>query len=322
MKPKREHLARYIALAVIFILVCLFYVGKLVNYQIAGQDYYTMARGARTYTRTVPIQALRGQIYDTNGVPLITNSYSHNVNLDAGSIPRQNDEKNDFLLDVLAKYAAYGGTWTAPECAFKLDFSGETLTGSWNESYIRREDGTFSVLARRLFKIVDELTEKERDADQTPDANETLSLLLSRYSLTYTQGKGKSKQTLLTYENNEDSATLLALRLDMELRNFSSETSSCLSQFPRGKSVSSREFDSPSQPLAGNRFPRGSLIRESLFATPIMARRPNSTRTTSLPLSRSAMFPKPKSVVEALGQRQPHDNQYKPNDNRPRKRLA
>ena len=224
MKVRREHIARYIALAVVFVLVCLFYEIKLVNYQIAGQDYYTMARGARTYTRTVPIRALRGQIYDANGVPLVTNKYSYNVNLDAGSIPRYNDERNEFLLSVLAKYASKGGVWTAPDCAFKLDFSGELPTGTWNESYIRREDGTFTTFAKRLFKIVDELTEKERPEDEAPDADTALSLMLSRYGLTVTEGKGKNRVTRLAYENYADVATLLSLRLDMELNNFSSES--------------------------------------------------------------------------------------------------
>ncbi len=103
MKPKREHIARYVILAVVFIVACLFYLGKLVNYQIAGQDYYTMARAGRTYTRTVAIKALRGQIYDANGVPLVTNEYSYNVSLDAGSIARDNETRNAFLLDVISK---------------------------------------------------------------------------------------------------------------------------------------------------------------------------------------------------------------------------
>lgn len=218
---KREYLTRYVALAVVFVLVCLFYVGKLINYQVAGQDYYTMTQAGRTYTRTRPIQALRGQIYDANGKPLVTNKYSYSVNLDAGSIPRNNTEKNNFLLGLLGKYAALGGTWTPPDCAFIPDFSSGIPTASWNEAYIRRADGSFSVYAQRLFKIIDELTEKERDPATAPDAADSFALILRRYSLTYTEGSGKSKKTLLTYEDNEDTATLLALRLDMELNNFS-----------------------------------------------------------------------------------------------------
>ena len=76
MKPKREHIARYVILAVVFIVACLFYLGKLVNYQIAGQDYYTMARASRTYTRTVPVRALRGQIAE--------NGYGTRLSVDGG----------------------------------------------------------------------------------------------------------------------------------------------------------------------------------------------------------------------------------------------
>ena len=224
MKPKREHIARYVILAVVFIVACLFYLGKLVNYQIAGQDYYTMARAGRTYTRTVAIKALRGQIYDANGVPLVTNEYSYNVSLDAGSIARDNETRNAFLLDVLSKYASTGGEWTVPDCAFRLDFSGDLPSATWNDSYIRREDGTFTVLAKRLFKLVDELSETERAEDEAPDADTSLSLILSRYGLTYTEGKGKERVTRLTFADNADTLTLLSLRLDMELRNFSEES--------------------------------------------------------------------------------------------------
>ena len=220
---RREHLARYIALGAIFVVVCLIYVGRLINYQVAGQDYYTMSQRQRTYTRTVPIQALRGQIFDRNGVPLVSNVYSYTVSLDAGSIPRANDEKNAFLLDVLEKYASTGGVWSAPECAFAADLSGETPTAAWNESYIRREDGSFSVMARRLFKLVDEIAETERDENEAPDATESLSLILSRYGLTKTEGKGKDRVTKLAY-GEADALTLLSLRLDMELRNFSAES--------------------------------------------------------------------------------------------------
>ena len=221
---KREFLVRYVALATAFVLVCLIYVGQLINYQVAGQDYYTMTQSGRTYTRKRPIQALRGQIYDANGKPLVTNKYSYSVNLDATSLPRKNTEQNDFLLSVLERYKALGGTWTSPECAFVLDFSSDLPSASWNEGYIRREDGSFSVLARRLFKIIDELTEKERDPSTAPDAADSLARILERYSLTYTEGTGKSKKTLMTYESNEDTATVLALRLDMELNNFSAES--------------------------------------------------------------------------------------------------
>ncbi len=218
---KREFLIRYVALAAAFVFVCLLYVGQLINYQVAGQDYYTMTKAGRTYTRTRPIQALRGQIYDANGKPLVTNKYSYSVNLDAPSLPRKNTEQNDFLLSILERYKALGGTWTSPDCAFVLDFSSDLPGASWNESYIRREDGSFSVLARRLFKIIDELTEKEREPDTPPDAADSLARILARYSLTYTEGKGKNQKTFLTYESNEDTATILALRLDMELNNFS-----------------------------------------------------------------------------------------------------
>ena len=41
MSKKRDHLERYIALGVFFAAVCLIFIARLINIQIAGQDYYT-----------------------------------------------------------------------------------------------------------------------------------------------------------------------------------------------------------------------------------------------------------------------------------------
>lgn len=72
-------------------------------FRLPGQDYYTISGTGKTRTRTVKIQALRGQIYDTNGVPLVTNEYSYDINLDASSLPLANADKNECLLNILSK---------------------------------------------------------------------------------------------------------------------------------------------------------------------------------------------------------------------------
>ena len=75
------------AIAVLYIAIALIYVGRLLYLQVSGQDYYSMSTPSRTYSRTVKIQAQRGEIFDRNGNPLVYNNYSHNIALDYASLP-------------------------------------------------------------------------------------------------------------------------------------------------------------------------------------------------------------------------------------------
>ena len=89
-------------MVVLFVLICLLYTARLINVQIAGQDYYPLVSDD-TYTRTVKIQAQRGEVYDCNGVPLIKNEYAYKIVLDRGTLPRNNVDQNDTLLRLYDK---------------------------------------------------------------------------------------------------------------------------------------------------------------------------------------------------------------------------
>ena len=52
MKQKRAFTVRYVSLAAFFILVCLIYTVRLIQIQIAGQDYYVMTTGGEYRYRT------------------------------------------------------------------------------------------------------------------------------------------------------------------------------------------------------------------------------------------------------------------------------
>ena len=98
---KRDNLLRYVAVGILFCVVCVVYVGRLIYLQVAGQDYYTMSQPIVRVTRTVPIQAIRGEIYDKNGVPLVTNRYTYDLQLEYSSFPRSESEKNAMVLGLL-----------------------------------------------------------------------------------------------------------------------------------------------------------------------------------------------------------------------------
>ena len=86
MTTQRTHLWRFMTVAIIFCLACVIYLGRLFYIQISGRDD---RYSGETTPRTVTIRAVRGEIYDRNGVALVSNSYTYDLTLSHGSRSRQ-----------------------------------------------------------------------------------------------------------------------------------------------------------------------------------------------------------------------------------------
>ena len=76
MSEKQHHSWRYAAIAVLFCLACVIYLGRLFYIQISGRDNQ-YASG--TTVKKVTIQAVRGEIYDRNGNALVTNQSTYDL---------------------------------------------------------------------------------------------------------------------------------------------------------------------------------------------------------------------------------------------------
>lgn len=204
---KREHLGRYIFLGAFFCVICLFFIARLVSIQIAGQDYYTETSGEKTYTRTEIIQAQRGNIYDANGTALVSNKFSYNLYLDAGSLPTGAEERNAILLTIVKTARENGAeeAFSMPENPFSKKEDIVTLDGDFMET----------VYGRRLTKLLTDLNFPPEDDGTWEEENlsDAYDALRLRYGIV--DGDGKALY------NKEDAALLFALRLDMELHNFS-----------------------------------------------------------------------------------------------------
>lgn len=204
---KREHLGRYIFLGAFFCVICLFFIARLVSIQIAGQDYYTETSGEKTYTRTEIIQAQRGNIYDANGTALVSNEFSYNLYLDAGSLPTAAEERNAILLNIVKTARENGAeeAFSMPENPFSKKEDIVTLDGDFMET----------VYGRRLTKLLTDLNFPPEDDGTWEEENLSGAYDALRLRYGIVDGDGKALY------NKEDAALLFALRLDMELHNFS-----------------------------------------------------------------------------------------------------
>ena len=200
---KKEYLIRYFALGVLFAAFCVLYTGRLLYLQVAGQDYYTMATPTVYYTRTEPIQAFRGEIYDRNGTPLVTNQYTYTLQLDYGSFPTKNADANTLLCRAMAILTAHGITANLPNATPFV-----TSTGEGSVSF-RYDDAFFdTVKGRRYEKLIDGM-----NLDDARDVDACVHGLMERYGLI-----DEAEELLYT---PEETAMLVTYRLDMELSNFS-----------------------------------------------------------------------------------------------------
>ncbi|MBR6290660.1 MAG: hypothetical protein IKR53_04375, partial [Clostridia bacterium] len=108
MERKKSGIVRYILLGALFVIPALIYVFMLVNLQVSGQDYYTMATPIKYHQRTVKVQAMRGEIYDRNGKPLVTNEFSREIRFEYSTFPVSSDGWNETILTTIRTAERHG----------------------------------------------------------------------------------------------------------------------------------------------------------------------------------------------------------------------
>lgn len=208
---------RYISLGALFIAGCLIFIARLINIQIAGQDYYatTTASVSDIRTRTVKIQAVRGEIYDRNGKPLVVNNYIYNITFDRGSMPYKNAEMNASILRTMEVIQSAKADDKLSETVIPIN--GSYPNYSYDNEFLSDETN------KNKFNKFLTLMEQEEDVD-----SETLcKFLLLRYGLI-------KKDADLTKENdgvavyvpqysNYEIDTLLKYRWILEQSGFAAD---------------------------------------------------------------------------------------------------
>ena len=103
---KKKFFIRYFSLLIIFILAVFWYGGTLLNMQIANAEEY-QRKIRTTYTETFVVPAVRGEIFDRNGTPLVTNRNIYNIVIDGPKMPKK--DYVGILIGLINEIAFYNG---------------------------------------------------------------------------------------------------------------------------------------------------------------------------------------------------------------------
>lgn len=106
---KRFHFPRSFFMMALTLIIFLAYAGELFRLQVVNGEYYR-DYAEKTGTRTVSIQAARGEILDRNGVELAVNGLGRNIVFDKAYMRDGNE--NEIILKLCRLLESNGEEWT------------------------------------------------------------------------------------------------------------------------------------------------------------------------------------------------------------------
>ncbi|MCC8023410.1 MAG: hypothetical protein LIO46_06520, partial [Clostridiales bacterium] len=163
----------------------LLFTGRLFDFQILQNDYF-LERSTKRNAYTVTIPAVRGEIVDRNGNPLVTNRQGNAIILDAAYFPSSNDNhrRNPIILDLLNLFDAHGEEWvnTLP---LELDNAGNVVFSEDSDTEIgtmKSKDNLYLAGYATAQDCFDRLVEKYELQDYS--VSDALRIGAIRYELT------------------------------------------------------------------------------------------------------------------------------------------
>ena len=118
---RNQRITRLWGLGIVFLLVCLFYVIRLATLELNSENIGGHKQDGTT-ERTVVVQAVRGQIYDCNGVPLVINRYTYHLTMDYSVLPTDMASRNQAILQALHMLESCGEV--GKFCTYDFPFDG------------------------------------------------------------------------------------------------------------------------------------------------------------------------------------------------------
>ena len=198
-------------MGLLFVIASFYYITRLAGIQITNRSEYTSSV-QKTYTRTVTIQAQRGEIFDRNGKPLVKNLYSYDLVFDYGSLSRAAEESNDVILGVIKGLYETGNESKRTESNFP--FLGSYPNLIYDENLMN--DEKFSAKHTRALKALGLYEDKNGNPIEYT-ANELITAIAKKYKLITID-----KHEKITENYDPETITeLLRVRYDMAFAQFS-----------------------------------------------------------------------------------------------------
>ena len=210
----------------LFVLVCLVYFARMFVIVATADPDDKIETG--TYTRTEPIQALRGEIYDRNGNKLVYNEYSYDMVFDYDAMAATQVERNVTILQAVKALEERGLAGQRGESSFP--FSGTYPNYTYTAE---ARDGSSNIYYRLLKRIAEDELETDAPVNKTqltvaildnfysenpeafPAEKEIVDWFISRYKINEKNELGEPMFT------DAEIDAILRVRYDMEVADFS-----------------------------------------------------------------------------------------------------
>ena len=194
---RSDYLYRYLIIGVFFILICIVYIFSAFRVQ---RLYGGKEKGDDDgYTeRYVTVQAVRGEIYDTNGKVLVSNEYSYSLIYDYSAMRKTYSEQNSDIVTVI-RLLDGTGCRAESQCPFKGVYPDITFDVDILKN---------STVKARLARIIG-----EHSLEEDAPAAEIAKAIAAKYAMLDSSGE-------LIYTPKE-TTELIRVRYEMEAIRFS-----------------------------------------------------------------------------------------------------
>ena len=200
----QTNVLRYVFIISTLVLICAIFAARLVSMQIIDPPDNSSDNNEKQYIRTETIIAQRGEIYDRNGVALVTNEYYRSIIFDYGDFPWTQAESNTLILECVRAIERTDGVEALSVVEY-FPFEDVFSDVRYKEDYVTGDN------AFRLEKM---LARYEQKADTS--ASDFLAYLMKRWALVDSDGE-------YVY-SEQDTYTLLCRRYDMSYKQFGEQT--------------------------------------------------------------------------------------------------
>ena len=188
---------RLIPIALIMVIVCGILVGRLFYMQMLDAEKANVKQDTTSYTKTIPVQSTRGNIYDCKGVLLAYNDLQYKLEMYNSASLSTNAQKNEAIYSLIQLLKSFNYKREF-DFYLKLDENGEPAFTVSDNALLRFKKNVYSL------KSVNDLTEEQK----ATTAREVFDYM--RY------GKGNSRMFQISDEYSmEDALEIMAYRYQL-----------------------------------------------------------------------------------------------------------